>query len=347
MAMEIVYVDPGYGRLMLPDANPFEYEKNATYNTTSGVAFTAKGDYTRTFPELDLSFNPSGTAQICKKVWSVKLTAYGKSAGYFALGVVENEANGGSATHLGIDVRPNVINWRTHDGTKTTTTQQKTLNDDSFSSAGTHNLSVTFSLTATQKTGGTEYTITNILMLDNAVKSATNTTATKPDVGKYFGLYFSNNRYTYVSNVLAGVATYEGDGTNMPSDEGIPVDTMIYRLSLGESTSDSNFTKNSDGEYVANASGQNLLQPIHTNTGTQTVNHLVVYGNPGYTVGVSVPKAAGIYRPTGSSTINQAGKKRVLSSNPDAHVCDFWKINDTTLSNLYGLQVGWKAMAGD
>lgn len=346
MAMEIVYVDPGYGRLMLPNADVFEYENNPDYNTTSEVAFTSKGSYTRSFPDIDLSFNPSSTAQIYKKVWSVKLTAYGKSAGRFSLGVNEDDDSGGSAIQLGIDVRPNVINWYTYNGTTTTYTQQDKLGENSFSSAGTHNLSVTLSLTATQKTSGTEYTITNILMLDDAFEIATNTTTTKPNVQKSFSLYFGAHHQVYVSNVLAGVATYAGNGTDIPSDEGIPVDTMIYKLSLGTPTSDSTFTKNGD-EYVANTTGKNLLQTITTSTGSQTVNHLVVYGNPGYTVGVSVPKAAGIYRPTSNSPINQAGKKRVLSSNPDAHVCDFWKINDTTLGNLYGSQVGWTAMAGD
>ena len=168
-----------------------------------------------------------------------------------------------------------------------------------------------------------------------------NTTTTKPNVQKSFSLYFANNHQIYVSNVLAGVATYAGDGTDIPSDEGIPVDTMIYKLSLGTPTSDSTFTKNGD-EYVANTTGKNLLQSITTSTGSQTVNHLVVYGNPGYMVGSRVTQAAGISRAAGG-TITQPGKKRDLSYETDAHVCDFWKIDDTTLSNLYGLQVGWRA----
>lgn len=345
MAMEIVYVDPGYGRLMLPDADKFEFEKSTIYNPTSDVAFTSTVSCTRAFPNLDLKFDPPGTAQIYKKVWSVKLTAHGKSAGRVSLGVTDDQDSGGTVINSGIDVRPNVINWRIHDGTTTTETQQNKLNDTSFSSAGTHNLSVTFSLTAAQKTSGTEYTITNTLILDNEVKFATNTTATKPNVGKYFALYLANNHQIYVSNVLAGVTTYEGDGTNMPSDDGIPADTMIHRLSLNAPTSDSNFTKNGD-EYVANSNGQILLQQINSTkdaTGSDpAVNHLVVYGNPGYHVGSRVTQAAGISRAAGG-TIAQPGKKRDLSYETDAHVCDFWKISDTTLSNLYGLQVGWRA----
>ena len=82
MAMEIVHVDPGYGKLMESN-NELTYLENDEYNPTSDVAFTATQGGRTTFPNLDFTFEPSG--QFYKKVWSLKFSVfdpYGINVGF-------------------------------------------------------------------------------------------------------------------------------------------------------------------------------------------------------------------------------------------------------------------------
>lgn len=337
--MEIVHVDPGYGKLMLPNADVFESVESATFNPTSGVAFTSKGSYARSFPNLDLSFDPPDTAQVYKKVWSVKLSAYGDSSGNYSVGLCTNSQS--SAIHVGIQVSSGAYAWYTNVGEGTVSATQGI---GSFSSEGMHNLSVTFSLRAERKTGGTEYFITNTLILDDEVKFENNTTTALPSwVGDTLNLHFSNSHKIYVSNILVGQAVYDGQGDE-PSDDGIPANTPIYRLPTG--TPITNFTQGDDGEWIGTENGQTLLQTTNADNlistfGNQPVNHIVVYGNPGYRVGSTVARATGISKSGG--TIEAHGTQD-LNFDKTMHVYDVWEIAEgNKFSTINDLQVGWRA----
>ena len=335
MAMEIVYVDPGYGRFMnniyssgsvVGTGTATCYQSNL-YNPHSGVAFTANQGLL-VLPGMDFSFEGG------KKVWSVKFSVYignntsGLTAGFLSAlkaGIDIGMSLGSSSSHKPKFIR--FVNGKVEDDTVTTAVP---------TTAGFYNVSITYSLTR-------ENAVSTIIFNNEVDVQSTTAVSFFP---QYFAFSYSTSlsKEFYISNFLAGIASYNGDGDDMPSDDGIPADTMIYRLSLGTPTSDSNFTKSGD-EYVANSNEQILLQQINSTkdaTGNNpAVNHLVVYGNPGYMVGSRVSQATGISRQSGGSIASHGTHE--LSYEQDMHVCDFWKINDTTLSNLYGLQVGWRA----
>ena len=136
--MDIVHVDPGYGRLMGHNTY-LEGVENATYNPYSGVAFSSTAATYAHFPNLDLSFEPSdSSAQIYKKVWSVKLSSYGASAGNMNVGFSRTETS--NVSNIGIKISSNSFTWQTYDGDQ----QKETIMSKvGFSSSGFHNMSVT------------------------------------------------------------------------------------------------------------------------------------------------------------------------------------------------------------
>lgn len=336
--MDIVHVDPGYGKLMESN-NELEYVENSTYNPTSGVAFTTAGSSGARahFPNLDFTFEPS--AQFHKKVWSVKLSIYSDGSGILHIGF--NRAATSTNPDVGVNISSNScsINRYVEDST------ESVFNFIKGFSAGFHNISVTYSLTADGTSGGISYTRTSTIDVDDNVDFQTYTTATTLTPPSYLLLGFGSGKHYYVSNVLVGQASYSGDGTgSIPSDDGIPADTPIYRLPLGTPITD--FTEGDDGEYVATANGQTLLQAVNSSTlitthGNCPINHIVAYGAPGYRVGSAVSSATGISKE--DNTITSHGT-HTLSFDKLAHVYDVWKIGDgNTFSDINGLQVGWRA----
>ena len=214
-------------------------------------------------------------------------------------------------------------------------------------SAGLHNISITLALTADGTGSGITYIRTTTIDVDGVVDFQTYAMTTLPSyLPQYALIYFGggSNHY-YVSNVLVGQASYEGDGTgSIPSDDGIPANTPVYRLPLGTPVTD--FEAGEDGMYIAKENGQTLLQTVNTSSlaqahGNRPVNHIVAYGNPGYRVGTAVTAATGISKEGSSIT---AHGTHTLSFEKDMHVYDVWKIAEgSTFNDINGLQVGWRA----
>ena len=340
--MDIVYVDPGYGKLMESN-NELTYVENATYNPYSGVAFAPAGSSGARahFPNLDFTFEPTG--QFYKKVWSVKLSIYSDGTGLLHVGFTR--AASSTNPDVGVNISSNSCSINRY-------VDDSTVYEFNFTggfSAGFHNISVTLALTADATGSGISYTRTNTIEVDDEVDYQTYTTTTALNTPSYIVLGFGSGNHYYVSNVLIGQAAYEGevstDGSDdIPSDDGIPADTPIYRLPLGTPITNG-FELNENGEYVAKTNGSTLLQTVNANDlitahGNQPINHIVAYGNPGYRVGGAVSAATGISK---SGNIITPHGSCELSFDKTSHIYKAWAIdNGSSFSSINGLQVGWQ-----
>lgn len=339
--MEIVHVDPGYGKLMQLYSNTeLDYVENAEYNPYSGVAFTVTSGAKSFFPNIDFAFEPTA-GQYYKKVWSMKFSVYNAGGSLYA-----GFCHAANATpDVGVHFHNNACAVRHYiDGIV------KEETNFAQTPAGLHHVSITYSLTA-ETTGN--YLLATTIMVDNTTDFQIYSSATPPTIPQYAGYSFAiaAQNHCFISNVLVGQASYEGDGTgSIPSDDGIPANTPVYRLPLGTPVTD--FESGEDGEYVAKTNGKTLLQTVNASNlitahGDKPINHIVAYGNPGYRVGSAVTAATGISKE--GNTITPHGS-HTLSFEKDMHVYDVWKIADgSKFSNINGLQVGWQAggQAGD
>lgn len=339
--MDIVHVDPGYGKVLQSySGTGTTFVENDEYNPYSGVAFTHEGNggsvYAR-LPNIDFTFEPN--SQFYKKVWSLKFSVYTPGSGVFHAGF--STVASGAAIHGQIRIVGNG-----YDITRFVENTQLSEYHSGFS-AGFHNVSITYSLTADGTGSGTSYIRTTTIEVDEVVDFQTYALATIPSYLPEYALFNfggGSNHY-YVSNVLVGQASYEGDGTgSIPSDDGIPANTPVYRLPLG--TPDTDFELGDDGIYIAKENGQTLLQTVNasslvTTHGNQPINHIVAYGNPGYRVGTAVTAATGISKEGNDITPHGT---HTLSFEKDMHVYDVWKIAEgSTFNDINGLQVGWRA----
>ena len=196
-----------------------------------------------------------------------------------------------------------------------------------------------------------EYLRTTTIEVDNVVDFQTYTTTTKPNLPQYALFHFGgSSSHYYVSNVLVGQASYDGDGTDdIPSDDGIPANTPVYRLPLG-APEEIDFEAGEDGEYIAKENGKKLLQTVYTGDtsdptsliykfGNRPITHVVSYGNPGYRVGTAVTEA------TGLSKVNESGAQHgthELSFDKTMHIYDIWKLTQhKSFAALNGVKVGW------
>ena len=339
MAMEIVHVDPGYGRVMLSTSDTgTTFVENDEYNPTSGVAFTHAGDsagvYAR-LPNLDFSFEPSG--QFYKKVFSLKFTVYAPGSGSFRAGF--SKVASGAPMFGGIDIRSNnysIVRF---------VENVEKYSQNAGLSAGLHYVSITHSLTVDSTKEVPEYLRTTTIEVDNVVDFQTYTTTTKPNLPQYALFHFGgSSSHYYVSNVLVGQASYEGDGNDdIPSDDGIPANTPVYRLPLG-APEEIDFEAGEDGEYIAKENGKKLLQTVDTTNlisrfGNQPITHVVSYGNPGYRVGTAVTEATGLSKADGAGVPRGTHE---LSFVKDMHIYDIWKLTQhKSFAALNGIQVGW------
>ena len=339
--MDIVHVDPGYG-ILTGTNNITSYVENDTLNPTSSFAFSTNGSklVRAQLPNLDFTFNPTA-GRLIKKVWSIKATVYYVS-GNVQLGFTRSATSSLPDVGVGFTSGKCTV-YHYVNGSRT--------NEDSGIEqvSGRHNLAITLSLTADGTASGISYTRTSIIEIDGAKDYQTATTSTLSEKQQYLTLYMSvvqnvDNR-SYFSNILVGQDSYDGDGGgSVPSDEGIPYNTPIYRLPLGNPVT--NFTTGENGEYVGTANGQTLLQTINTSglsasLRNANINRIVAYGYPGYCVGSAVTSATGISK--SGSTVTAHGT-HALSETPTSYICDIWAIEeDSTLSDINGLQVGWRA----
>ena len=339
--MDIVHVDPGYGKVLQSySGTGTTFVENDEYNPYSGVAFTHEGNgggvYAR-LPNIDFTFEPN--SQFYKKVWSLKLSVYTPGSGVFNAGF--STVASGSPIHGSVRISSEFYSiLRYVDGTQLPETH-------SNFSAGFHNISITLALTADGTASDTSYIRTTTIDVDGVVDFQTYAMTTAPMyLPKYALVHFGGGSdHYYVSNVLAGQASYEGDGTgSIPSDDGIPANTPVYRLPLGTPVTD--FEAGEDGMYIAKENGQTLLQTVNASSlvtahGNRPINHIVAYGNPGYRVGTAVTAATGISKE--GSVITPHGT-HTLSFEKDMHVYDVWKIAEgSTFNDINGLQVGWRA----
>lgn len=368
--MKIVYVDPGYGKLVAyPTSSVYTgrltWVKNETFNPTSGVAFTHDSDvnYASTRPTyallpddvFDFSLPTAVEGKITKKVLSLKCTIYYIPDSILELGFPVNLQITGSpwvtfsstgCTLCAYSGNPNVIK------SYSATSYPK------YTVEGLHDVSMTYSMECDARTGSLSITRKRSIKLSgfNNAEGCVELTdsrdgSTSVNSPSMCVLYRSIGKpHSYVSNVLVGQAYYEGNGDDMPLYEGIPLDTRIYRLTTG--ATDTTFanrtietevasvfggetTKERNTEYFTSSVGSRLRQQI-TSSGNTPANHVVVYGNPGYTEGGIITKATGI-----DNTTHNA---RTLSTEQDAHICDWWKYEKAeTLNDLYGKYVGWMA----
>lgn len=358
--MDIVHVDPGYGKVLQSySGTGTTFVESDEYNPYSGVAFSrANNDYACKvgIPNFDFVFEPA-LGKYIKKVWSVKFSVYATSSHGVIAGFTDVTNVTSSVIDLGVQRMDGdsyqFVHWE-ENTRKTYYCAPNGAGRKVNYHAGFHNVSITYSLTADGTGSEITYIRATTICVDEFTPEiqiySTTSVITPP---KLFIFYFPRtlsieaSEKPLVSNVLAGQASYEGDGTgSIPSDDGIPANTPVYRLPLVNPTTNNGFTLNEDGIYVANTNGSTLLKTVDVDTlkntwGNQPINHIVSYGNPGYRVGSAVTSATGISK--SGSEITPHGN-HILNFEKDTHIYDVWKIADgSKFSDIDGLQVGWRA----
>ena len=358
--MDIVHVDPGYGKVLqsITTGGESMFVENATYNPYSGVAFSRAGNdykYRGCISNFDFTFEPT-LGKYIKKVWSVKFSVYTAASRQFEAGFTDSRT--ADYPDLGVQNMDGdsyqFVHWEENTRKSYYCAPNGAGRKVNYH-AGFHNVSITYSLTADGTGSEITYIRATTICVDEftpEIQIYSTTSAITPP--KFFTFIFPRvvssavPEQPFISNVLAGQASYEGDGTgSIPSDDGIPANTPVYRLPLGTPVTD--FEAGEDGMYIAKENGQTLLQTVNTSSssslvtahGNRPINHIVAYGNPGYRVGTAVTAATGISKEGNDITPHGT---HTLSFEKDMHVYDVWKIAEgSTFNDINGLQVGWRA----
>lgn len=327
--MDIVHVDPGYGKGYTgADLTCVESEE---YNPDNGVAFTANGGV-GAIPIPDSFYSST----MYNRVLSCRFSAYLdlNSSSEFIVGLRNSKGT-------------TFCNYVKFTSSKCEclygiSSSIRTMTVSESPTKGLHNFVISICLEALSS-DVTPYYGYIYMDFDGETKNAIWGSSTS-NVDQILGLrkiYFSfpnsETNICYVSNVIVATAT----GT---ADPILTSETKLVRLPLSTPPT-GDFLSVGDGEYVGNTAGQKLLQTINASDAitkygaTSKVSHLVTYGAPGYRVGSNIETAYGISEEDG--TITQQGSCS-LSTDTNGSAVVAWETPSTTLNDVDGLKVGWQ-----
>ena len=148
-------------------------------------------------------------------------------------------------------------------------------------------------------------------------------------VGRRIKAYGNSN--CYFSNIII-------------SDEYVnPKEQVIMLPTSGVST---DMAANQDGTYTADNAGQSVLHTVDASTlitnygGSSQVTSLAPLAVPAYRTADGLCNLVSVDKISGSLTTHNTVE---VSSDSDSGICDCWKPNNLTLSDLHGKQLGWQA----
>lgn len=350
--MEIIYIDPGYGKGVTDGGQTLTCVESDNYNPINGVAYTFSVPQTDSpmhflpIPTSALAVPTVSDGQFFTKIISFKCSVYLDLAypyDFFA-GFQKNLSDTVDFDYVMIGSRGCTVKGKI-------SSQSYSKKITSGAVKGLHDIVISISLVKYQYGNSAAFYITLTFDIDGDIYSPRTGVTSLESAPFGNGIFVSPAALTggtcYVSNIIVASSTEISD-TSPEVTSPAPIlssDTTLIKLPLSTPPS-GNFSAEGDGKYVGTASGQQLLQTIDATDlitkfgGDTKVNNLIVYGNPGYRTGNGITTAYGGYVDGSFYTSGSC----TLSADPNAIASVAWDetTNNRTLDDLDGLQVGWK-----
>lgn len=326
MVFAVSYIDPGYGA----GIDGVTCVENETYNPINGVAFTKVGDFDIYVPNL----NTTPSVAFCRKL-SVRFSVYSNAAPAFSVWVGANKG-----------YRTDSISFMPHTSHKLAGGATNDFVDDGNGlSAGLHNIVFSIYVSVTSPGGKLSHIMTR--EIDGVTQSWNSTfdnvSYLKSDIfiNNAVGFFITSNN-CYISNIVIATMTAV-IASEFNSAPLLTSEHLLVKLPLKNTSGD--FISLGGGEYVGNTAGQKLLSVVDASDvitkfgASSKVSHLVSYGNPGYRVGSNITNATGISE--SDSSIAAHGSCS-LSTDTDASAAVAWAVDNTRLSDVDGMKIGWQ-----
>lgn len=128
------------------------------------------------------------------------------------------------------------------------------------------------------------------------------------------------------------------------ADTEISMRERIQAVPLGAPVTD--MIDQGDGSYLAESSGQQILQTVDVSSlisaygGVSQVTGIAIGGNPAYRTGDGLTTLTGLSKASGGSQVEHGTK--TLRTSTAAGTVDCYSV-DTTIADMVGLELGWKA----
>ena len=126
----------------------------------------------------------------------------------------------------------------------------------------------------------------------------------------------------------------------------VEISTKETSIALPTLTTETNMTAGTSGLFIANAANQTLLQTVDVSELIQSygassaVTSIALVGNPAYKTAQGLTSLIGLSK--GGLSIVEHGTCE-LSDDTTAVISDGWTTENMTISDLQGMQFGWKA----
>lgn len=321
--MDIVYIDPGYGKgFTVTYGTNISYVENETYNPINGIAFTGNptssspnNGCTIVFPTPPALLTAPNTYFV--KRLSCRFSAY--------LDLQPNQKLGfgcGYTASNGLVTGTCVAQIGQESCSCYVSSESVTTVDGLSSIAGIHNVAFTACSVNTNKNSANNFFTNNksiICDVDGNTFSKEQAVEISSATGFaryaqypfsdyiYFRIPDSQTNVCYISNIIVTISIETSETAQSTSQ--LPLlsgETLPVRLPLGAPVT--TFTAGDNGEYIGTENGQTLLQAVNASQaitqygGNQPINHIVAYGNPSYRVGSGITQASGISESDGTIT---------------------------------------------
>ena len=354
--MEIIYIDPGYGKGVTDAGQTLSCVESDNYNPINGVAYTFSVPQTDSpmhflpIPTSALAVPTVSDGQFFTKVVSFKVSVYFALECQYNCGIGfqkdTTKTNGASLDWYSLAM--GFADYRLADKAITQNVQKV----EKDSGLGLHQGTISICLVKYLSGGSAAFRTTAYAEFDGEILSDTKVSTSVDNETFGNGLQISfpggKNNCFYVSNIIVASLTEISD-TSPEDTFGAPIlssDTTLIKLPLSTPPS-GNFSAEGDGKYVGTASGQQLLQTIDAENlitkfgGDTKVNNLIVYGNPGYKTGNGITTAyGGSVDDYGDGKFTTHGSC-TLSADPNAIASVAWETDDD-LNGINGGAIGWR-----
>lgn len=310
MALTISYIDPGYGAGL----DGVTCVENETYNPINGVAFTSVGHVGIPISSGITTLSSANQT----KVVTVRFLIFNSTGVQFEASFYHSSPNFGTyyykifcpsdaKFHNVALARHVIINL----SNKTQAYIMRTIQDiDS------------------------NITTTDVYTMSNNPDSSSLQKLLRRGFGTVLQFLFPvhTTGVCYVSNVIVTVG-----------DEALSSGAFPVKLPLKNTSGD--FISLGGGEYVGNSKEQKLLSVVDASDvitkfgASSKVSHLVSYGHPGYRVGANITSATGITEENRSIAAHGSCS---LSTDTDASAAVAWAVDNTRLSDVDGMKIGWQ-----
>ena len=157
----------------------------------------------------------------------------------------------------------------------------------------------------------------------------------------------ATGKWIYMDNATK-LVIYASEATPISNiilaDEEISMREQIQAVPLGTPVTD--MIDREDGSYLADTAGQQILQTVDVASlisqygGSSRVTGIAIGGKPAYRTAEGLTTLTGISKASGESQVEHGTK--TLRTSTAAGAVDCYSVN-TTIADMVGLELGWKA----